>query len=255
MKFRPCIDLHKGRVKQIVGKTLRENAESLVEHFVSRHDASYYAELFRHDGLAGGHVIMLGTGNSEQALKALRAYPNGLQVGGGINAENGAFYLENGASHVIVTSYIFSRGMLDLENLERLVRSVGKDRLVLDLSCRKREDAYFVVTGRWQEFTDFEITRDNLGALDRYCDEFLIHGVDVEGQRSGILKDLVVKLGEWVTVPTTYAGGVRSLEDLDEVYELGKGRIDITVGSALDIFGGSLPYRSVVTWQPPSEVN
>lgn len=250
MKFRPCIDLHGGRVKQIVGKTLSESSDTLIEHFVSQKDAAYYASLFQRDGLMGGHVIMLGPENSREALKALHAYPHGFQVGGGITADNGAFYLDHGASHVIVTSYVFKQGKINVPNLERLVSEVGKEHLVLDLSCRRCENTYYVVTERWQKLTQFEINPKNLQYLEQYCSEFLVHGVDVEGQRGGICKDLVQRLGGWVTVPTTYAGGVRSLDDLDTIYELGKGRLDVTIGSALDIFGGSLAYRSVINWYP-----
>ncbi|NLY76442.1 MAG: phosphoribosylformimino-5-aminoimidazole carboxamide ribotide isomerase [Firmicutes bacterium] len=248
MKFRPCIDLHQGKVKQIVGGTLTDNSENLVENFVSDHDAAYYAELFKKDGLSGGHVIMLGPGNEAEALKALAAYPNGLQIGGGINADNAAFYLDHGASHVIVTSYVFRDGAIDYRNLKKLAASVGKERLVLDLSCRAKDGTYYVVTDRWQKFTDLEINKDNLMNLAEYCAEFLIHAVDVEGRRQGIQEDLVAKLGNWAAVPTTYAGGIKDLADLELIYRIGRGRLDFTVGSALDIFGGFLSYREVIRW-------
>jgi phosphoribosylformimino-5-aminoimidazole carboxamide ribotide isomerase len=249
LKFRPCIDLHNGKIKQIIGGTLTDDSRGLVENFVSNHDAAYYATLFQQDGLTGGHVIMLGPGNETEARQALRAYPGGLQVGGGITPENAAYYLEQGASHVIVTSYVFTDGVFNEQNLAKMVAATGKKRLVLDLSCRKRDGAYYVVTDRWQKFTDLPVTAANLAALAAYCDEFLIHGVDVEGKRQGILTDLVTKLGNWVTIPTTYAGGVRSLSDLDRINRLGQGKIDLTVGSALDLFGGQLPYREVINWK------
>lgn len=246
MNFRPCIDLHQGKVKQIVGGTLTDSSANLVENFVSEHDAAYYAELFKRDGLSGGHVIMLGPGNEGEALKGLAAYPKGLQIGGGITAANAAFYLDHGASHVIVTSYVFRDGVIDYQNLKSLVMAIGKERLVLDLSCRAKDGSYFVVTDRWQRFTDFEINEANLTDLAGYCGEFLIHAADVEGRRQGIEEGLVAKLGRWVGIPTTYAGGINSLADLDLIYRLGQGKMDLTVGSALDIFGGQLLYQEVI---------
>jgi phosphoribosylformimino-5-aminoimidazole carboxamide ribotide isomerase len=248
LKFRPCIDLHHGKVKQIVGGTLTDDSRGLVENFVSDHDAAYYSTLFKQAGLTGGHVIMLGPGNEAAATQALRAYPGGLQIGGGITPENAAYYLEQGASHVIVTSYVFSNGAFNAQNLAKMVAATGKERLVLDLSCRRRTGVYYVVTDRWQKFTDFQVNQRNLAFLAAACAEFLIHGVDVEGQQQGIITDLVESLGTWVTVPTTYAGGARSLADLDLVDRLGQGKIDLTIGSALDLFGGSLAYREVVRW-------
>ncbi len=249
MKFRPCIDLHQGKVKQIVGGTLNSRSANLVENFVSDKNAAYYANLFKQDRLTGGHVIMLGPGNEAEALQALQAYPEGLQIGGGINTTNAAYYLENGASHVIVTSYVFRDGKIDLRNLAELVSEIGKDRLVLDLSCRTKNGAYFVVTDKWQKFTDFELNPANLEQLAAYCAEFLVHAADVEGQCQGIQENLVANLGQWVTIPTTYAGGARSLADLDLVNHLGQGKLDLTIGSALDIFGGHLAYREVLQWK------
>lgn len=250
MRFRPCIDLHDGKVKQIVGGSLHDGGtDSLVTNFESDRSAADFARLYAADGLVGGHVIKLGAGNEEAALSALAAYPGGLQLGGGVTADNAAAYLEAGASHVIVTSYVFRNGQIDFERLSRLVGEVGKDRLVLDLSCRKRGDAYYVVTDRWQTFTSFEVTKQNLDRLSGYCAEFLIHAVDVEGLCRGIETELVQKLGAWVTIPTTYAGGVSQLSDMRLVHELGGGNIDLTIGSALDIFGGSIPYRDVVNWR------
>lgn len=248
MKFRPCIDLHQGKVKQIVGGTLTDGSNLPAENFVSDKNASYYAELFKKDNLVGGHVIMLGPGNHDEAVAALSTYPGGLQVGGGITAENAAGYLEAGASHVIVTSYVFHDGDINLQNLNRLVAEVGREKLVLDLSCRAKNGDYYVVTDHWQKFSRFKITQENLTELSSYCSEFLVHGVDVEGMRQGILVDLVEKLGEWVTIPTTYAGGARNLADLDLVNQLGKGKLDLTIGSALDIFGGSLSYDEIIRW-------
>jgi phosphoribosylformimino-5-aminoimidazole carboxamide ribotide isomerase len=249
MRFRPCIDLHQGKVKQIVGNTLTYQAADLVENYIADQDAAFFAELFKRDDLSGGHVIMLGPGNETQALKALHAYPGGLQVGGGITAENAASYLEQGASHVIITSYVFRNGDIDYRNLERLVSEIGKDRLVLDLSCREKDGAYFVVTDKWQKYTDFELNGPNLLEMAGYCAEFLIHAVAVEGLRRGVDLGLVEKLGRWVTIPTTYAGGARTLSDLESVKQLGGGKLDLTIGSALDIFGGDLSYLEVVKWQ------
>ncbi|HOC56073.1 MAG TPA: phosphoribosylformimino-5-aminoimidazole carboxamide ribotide isomerase [Verrucomicrobiota bacterium] len=237
--FRPCIDLHEGKVKQIVGGTLGTEPGRLQTNFVSDRPAAWYAELYKRDGLKGGHVIMLGPGNETEARAALRAYPGGLQIGGGINLDNARAWLDAGASHVIVTSWVFGNGQVDWERLAQLATAVGKPRLVLDLSCRRRGEDYFVVTDRWQKFTDVVISPANLGKLAGSCAEFLIHAVDVEGQCRGIDQELVSKLGQWSPLPTTYAGGARSLADLETVTRLGQGRIDLTIGSALDMFGGS----------------
>ncbi|MDF2716260.1 MAG: hypothetical protein K0R28_3185 [Paenibacillus sp.] len=250
MKFRPCIDLHDGKVKQIVGSSLHDGStDALVTNFESDMSSADFARLYAKDGLVGGHVIMLGPGNEEAAVAALRAYPGGLQLGGGINADNAESYLDAGASHVIVTSYVFKNGQIDFERLTALVNKIGKDKLVLDLSCRRQGDTYYVVTDRWQKFTSFEITKENLDHLSTFCAEFLIHAVDVEGMCRGIEANLVKKLGDWVTIPTTYAGGVSQLSDLQLVHELGSGKIDLTIGSALDIFGGSIAYHDVVNWK------
>jgi phosphoribosylformimino-5-aminoimidazole carboxamide ribotide isomerase len=249
MKFRPCIDIHQGAVKQIVGGTLSDDSRQLIENYVSDRDAAYYAGLFKQDALSGGHVIMLGPGNEKEALKALQTFPGGLQIGGGITAENAAYYLTQGASHVIVTSYIFEEGEISYRNLERMNREIGKDKLVLDLSCRAQNGIYYVTTNRWQKFTNFQVNAENIQQLAMFCAEFLIHAVDVEGMRQGIDPVLVEKLGLWVTSPTTYAGGVRSFEDLELIAKLGCKKIDVTIGSALDIFGGDLSYKEVVQWQ------
>jgi phosphoribosylformimino-5-aminoimidazole carboxamide ribotide isomerase len=235
--FRPCIDLHEGRVKQIVGGSL--DTGELRTNFVSEKPSAWYAELYRRDGLRGGHVIKLGPGNDAAALEALRAYPGGLQIGGGVNADNAIELLEAGASHVIVTSWIFRDGRIEWDRLKEIVARTGKKRLVLDLSCRKREGEYHVVTDRWQKFTDMVLSRETLAQMAEHCDEFLIHAVDVEGLCRGIDEELVAKLADWSGIPTTYAGGARSLQDLETVTRISGNRIDLTIGSALDIFGGS----------------
>ncbi len=237
--FRPCIDLHDGRVKQIVGGTLSDSSQGLRTNFVSERPAAWYAALYRRDGLQGGHVIQLGPNNEQAAREALAAYPGGLQLGGDVTAANAVDWLEAGASHVIVTSWVFRDGRLEEDRVRELVRLTGKERLVLDLSCRKRDGRYVVVTDRWQKFTDMEVSETILGRLSAYCDEFLIHAVDVEGLCRGIDMELVGQLAAWSPIPTTYAGGARSMMDLEAVQEAGKGRIHLTIGSALDIFGGT----------------
>jgi phosphoribosylformimino-5-aminoimidazole carboxamide ribotide isomerase len=247
--FRPCIDLHEGKVKQIVGGTLGNAPADLRTNFVSDRSSVYYAELYRKDGLKGGHVIMLGPGNEAAGRAALKAYPGGLQIGGGINLANAASFLEGGASHVIVTSCVFQGGNVDWERLEALVKSIGRDRLVLDLSCRRRGENYIVVTDRWQKSTELTVSQETLKKLAAYCAEFLIHAVDVEGLCRGIDHELVKNLGEWSPIPTTYAGGANSLADLEEVTRVGQGKIDLTIGSALDIFGGTgVRYADVVAF-------
>jgi phosphoribosylformimino-5-aminoimidazole carboxamide ribotide isomerase len=283
MKFRPCIDLHGGQVKQIVGSTLRDDQNTssstsatttaLRTNFTAKQPAEWFANLYRQDQLIGGHVIMLGPGNADAARAALAAYPNQLQVGGGITLETAQEWINAGASHVIITSYVFANGKIHKERLQSLVNVIGKERLVLDLSCRRRprqsqEDTtsssttttttaaaaaeddgeYYVVTDKWQKFTTTAVNAETLQDLAQYCDEFLIHGVDVEGLQCGILPDLVTLLGQVCPIPVTYAGGVRSIEDLELVKTLGNNKVDCTVGSALDIFGGSLSYENVVTW-------
>lgn len=252
--FRPCIDLHEGKVKQIVGGTLGDAGPRT--NFVSNRPATWFAELYRRDGLAGGHVIMLGPGNEAEARAALAAFPGGLQIGGGINAQNARSWLDAGASHVIVTSWVFREGRADWERLGELVKAVGKNRLVLDLSCRKRGGSYFVVTDRWQKFTEVTITLETLRRLAGSCAEFLAHAVDVEGLCRGIDRDLVEKLGQWTTIPVTYAGGANSLADLEEVTRLGRGKVDLTIGSALDIFGGTgVKYEDCVKFNRRNETD
>jgi len=237
--FRPCIDLHEGKVKQIVGGSLTNDPQALRTNFVSDPPSRWYAELFKSDGLRGGHVIMLGPGNEAAACAALAAFPGGFHVGGGIDLGNAAGFLDAGASHVIVTSWIFREGRLDRERLRQLAAAIGKNRLVLDLSCRRRDGKYFVVTDRWQKFTELEIGPDSLSELAQSCAEFLVHAADVEGLRLGMDLELIDKLGQWSPLPATYAGGANSLRDLEDVWRIGRGKIDLTIGSALDIFGGT----------------
>ena len=234
--FRPCIDLHEGKVKQIVGGTL---GDAVRTNFVSEKSAAWFAELYQRDGLGGGHVIMLGAGNESEARSALAAFPGGLQIGGGINSQNARDWLDAGASHVIVTSWVFREGRVDWERLDELVKAIGKSRLAIDLSCRKRGEDYFVVTDRWQKFTELVVNEETLKKFSGFCAEFLIHAVDVEGLCKGIDRELVEKLGRWTPVPATYAGGANSIADLETVTKLGQGKVDLTIGSALDIFGGS----------------
>jgi phosphoribosylformimino-5-aminoimidazole carboxamide ribotide isomerase len=244
--FRPCIDLHEGKVKQIVGGTWSDDPAMLRTNFVSQQSARWYAELYQSDGLKGGHVIMLGSGNETVAREALAAYPGGLHIGGGNNARD---WLEAGASHVIVTSWVFRNGQLDFDRVRALVAAIGRERLVFDLSCRRRDKDYWVVTDRWQKFTEFKINQSGLSRLAAFCAEFLVHAVDVEGLCGGVDLELVDRLAHAALIPTTYAGGARSMIDLDEVTRVGQGRIDLTIGSALDIFGGQgVRYKDAVAF-------
>lgn len=246
--FRPCIDLHHGQVKQIVGSSLRDDDAGLRTNFVSSKPAEWYAALYKQDGLRGGHVIKLGPGNDEAARAALAAYPGGLQVGGGITAENATEWLEAGASHVIVTSAVFdAQGCFRPEVLAQLVERVGRDRLVLDLSCRRTAEGWVVAMNRWQTLTNITITPAVLDTLSRSCDEFLIHAADVEGKCGGIDRALVEMLGRWRGCPMTYAGGIAGMADFELIDTLSGGSIDATVGSALDIFGGNgISYAGLV---------
>ncbi len=253
MEFRPCIDIHNGKVKQIVGGSLKDDGDMARENFVATQDAAFYARLYRKANIRGGHVIMLNGKDSEyyeatrkQALEALMAYPGGLQVGGGITDENAHSYIEAGASHVIVTSYVFQNGRIYYDRLEKLCALVGKEHLVLDVSCRKQGDFYYVVTDRWQKMTEEKVDLSLLEKLAVYCDEFLIHAVDVEGKAEGIEQELVAMLGTWKGNPITYAGGVHNYEDLKALKELGNNRMNVTVGSALDLFGGSMKWEKVL---------
>ena len=219
---------------------------------MSEKDGAWYADLYRAHGLSGGHVILLNAKDSpyyeatrNQALSALREWPGGLMIGGGISADNAGAFLEAGASHVIVTSWVFRDGHIRYDRIRTLRETVGKEHLVLDLSCRKRDGKYFVVTDRWQKFTEEEVTADLLSRLQDSCDEFLIHAVDVEGKARGIEEALVELLADACGIPATYAGGVGSYEDVRKLRDLGKGKVDVTIGSALDLFGGPLEFRKV----------
>jgi phosphoribosylformimino-5-aminoimidazole carboxamide ribotide isomerase len=247
-KFRPCIDLHNGKVKQIVGSSLSQNESELKENFVSQKPAEWYAKLYRKDGLKGGHIIMLGTGNEEAALRALEAYPDGMQIGGGITKENALKYIEAKASGVIITSCIFPNGKFSLEKLKAISNEVGKEKLVVDLSCYRVSDNWTVAINRWQTLTDFCITPENLKMISEYCFEFLIHAADVEGKQRGMDLELIKFLSEHSPIPTTYAGGASSLKDFEICNKLSKGKIDLTIGSALDIFGGNVPYEECKKW-------
>ncbi len=239
MKFRPCIDIHQGVVKQIVGGTLKDGDQAPTTNFAATHPAAWFAERYRKDKLTGGHIIQLGPGNEAAAQGALSAWPEGMQIGGGVTIDNAKSWLDRGAAAIIVTSHVFHDGRIDEERLARLVQHVGKERLVLDLSCRRSEAGYRIVTDRWQKWTDEVITLPLLHRLATSCHEFLIHGVDVEGMVSGIEEPLVALLGQWGDHPITYAGGIRSIADIETIETLGRGAIDFTVGSALDIFGGT----------------
>lgn len=258
MEFRPCIDIHNGKVKQIVGGSLKDANNQAEENFVSAQDGAFYANLYKKAGILGGHIILLNPVNSayykedcEQAFLALAAFPGGLQIGGGMNDRNAKQFLEKGASHVIVTSFVFKNGKIHYENLKKMVEAVGKKHLVLDLSCRKKieengEIAYYIVTDRWQKFTDTRLDLEILEELSGYCDEFLIHAVDVEGKANGIEEDLLKILAQFDKIPITYAGGVGSFRDLERLKELGNNKIHVTIGSALDLFGGCMKYEDVL---------
>ena len=247
-EFRPCIDLHDGKVKQIVGSTLEASGSAAPRtNFVSEQPPEYYAGLYRKDNLTGGHVIQLGQGNQSAAVAALSAWNGGLQLGGGVNDENARFWLDAGAAKLIVTSFVFSGGEFKKEKLSALLKITGTEHLVLDLSCRRTaEGKYFVVTDRWQKFTGLEVTPETLGMLSGYCSEFLIHAVDVEGKQSGIDCELLDILAGASELPCVYAGGISTFTDIETIERVGRGRIHYTVGSALDIFGGKLPYEQVV---------
>ena len=236
-------------MKQLVGGTLSDSGAGLRTNYVAPHSAGWYAELYKRDGLRGGHVIMLGPGNEAAGREALAVFPGGLQIGGGVNNDNAATWLKAGASHVIVTSWVFRDGVLHWDRLKSLVAKIGKERLVLDLSCRKRGDDYVIVTDRWQKFTNMVLGPETFDDLAEHCAEFLVHAVDVEGLCRGIDLDLVERLAVWSPIPATYAGGAKSLDDLDDVTRIGKGRIHLTIGSALDIFGGSgVRYEDAVAF-------
>ena len=256
MRFRPCIDIHNGKVKQIIGGSLRDTGNQAQENFVSQQDGAFYASLYKEKDLKGGHIILLNRADSEyfeatrkQAFLALGAYPGGLQLGGGVTPDNAAEYLNAGASHVIVTSYVFKDGRLSWENLARMEQAAGREHLVLDLSCRKKDNQYFIVTDRWQKFTDVPVTLEVMEELGSHCDEFLVHAVDVEGKANGIETELADLLSEYQKCPITYAGGVGSMKDIELLKVHGKGRLDVTVGSALDLFGGTIPFETLCCLQ------
>ncbi|GKV58044.1 Phosphoribosylformimino-5-aminoimidazole carboxamide ribotide isomerase [Collybia sordida] len=246
--FRPCIDLHDGQVKQIIGGTLSDTApENLRTNFVASDSPGDFSRLYKKHNLGGGHVIKLGPGNDAAAREALGAWSGGLQIGGGINDENAMQWLDAGASKVIVTSYLFPNARFSLERLRKISSLVGKDKLVVDLSCRRRGERWVVAMNRWQDMTDMEISQDTLNLLSEYCSEFLVHAADVEGLCQGIDRDLVENLGKWAQIPITYAGGANDIDDLDLVERLSEGRVDLTYGSSLDIFGGTLvKFQSLV---------
>ena len=253
MRFRPCIDIHNGKVKQIVGSSLEDRGDSASENFVSERGADFYARMYKELGLSGGHIILLNPQQSpfyemtrQQGILALKATPGLLQIGGGINDENATGFIEAGASHVIVTSFVFKNGSINRTNLKKLVKAVGKERLVLDLSCKRVGDDYYVVTDRWQKLTDVKLDAATMDELSEYCDEFLVHAADVEGKQQGIEKNVATILGEWAGKPVTYAGGIRNSSDIETLKDLGRGMIDVTVGSALDIFGGNLSLDEVI---------
>ncbi len=267
MRFRPCIDIHNGKVKQIVGSSLQDQGDVARENFIATKDAAFYANMYEELELRGGHIILLNPVESpyyestkRQALDALSAAPGLMQIGGGINADNAADFLEAGASHVIVTSYVFKNGRINFTNLRKLVKTVGKDKIVLDLSCKvagslsdkdggksgNSTSDYYVVTDRWQKMTDVKLCAETLDELSEYCDEFLIHAADVEGKQNGIEENVAKILGAWGKKPVTYAGGVHNLEDIALLKKIGKEKVDVTVGSALDIFGGNLTITGVV---------
>ena len=252
MKFRPCIDIHNGHVVQIVGSSLKDEGDEASNNFVSEKDSAYYASMYKENGLDGGHIIILNSKDSPyyeatraEAIKALGAYKGGIQIGGGITADNAKEYINFGASHIIVTSYVFGDGIICYNNLDRLVSEVGKEHIVLDVSCRLKDGKYYVVTDRWQVFTDVEFNEELIAELSKYCDEFLVHAVDVEGKKSGINED-IAKVLKSSNIPVTYAGGISSYEDIEKIAKIGEGRIDFTIGTALDIFGGTLQFKEVI---------
>ncbi|KAH8148121.1 uncharacterized protein LAJ45_07885 [Morchella importuna] len=249
-KFRGCIDIHRGVVKQIVGGTLSDaSPTALKTNYTSPHPASHYAELYRTHSVTGCHVILLGPGCEEAATSALAAWPGALQVGGGVNGGNAAEWVRRGAAQVVVTSWLFPGGRFDMGRLEEVGREVGRERVVVDLSCRRREGRWVVAMDRWQTMTDMEVNKETLDMLSDYCAEFLIHAADVEGLCKGIDEELVEALGKWVTIPTTYAGGAYSIADLETVERLSGGKVDLTYGSALDIFGGDkVKFEDCVEW-------
>ncbi len=256
MRFRPCIDIHNGCVKQIVGGSLQDTGDKAKENFVAEQDAAYYAGLYKKLGITGGHIILLNDASSpyydmtkEQALMALEAFRGGMQVGGGITPKNAIGYLNEGATHVIVTSYVFNDGVINMDNLRMLHNKIGSEHIVLDLSCKKQDGKYYVATNRWQKLTEVEVNEELFYNLKNYCDEFLIHAVDVEGKAKGIDENIASLLGKLDGMKVTYAGGIANFEDLDKLKKIGNEKVDFTVGSALDIFGGSMSFEKVCSYK------
>lgn len=248
-RFRPCIDLHQGQVKQIVGGTLSDEGGGPDTHFVSAQGADYYAAKYKRDGLTGAHVIQLGPGNRAAAISALSAWPDGLQLGGGVTVMNAESWMAAGAGKLIVTSWLFDeRNRFDLSRLKAISKLVGPEKLVVDLSCRGRDGEWWVAIHRWQTLTDMRLIPETLKLFEPYCSELLIHAADVEGLRAGMDEDLIRFLGAESPLPVTYAGGAKQFEDLARVNRLSDGRVDLTIGSALDIFGGDVPYADCVAW-------
>lgn len=260
-RFRGCIDIHAGQVKQIVGGSLHQDDTTAIDdpklstNFISKLPSSHYASLYRDNDVRGTHVIKLGSNpeNDRAAKEALMAWAGGMQIGGGINIDNAQSWLDCGASHVIVTSWLFPDGGLSLERSEALVQRIGRDKIVIDLSCRIKvvegSEKWFVAMDKWQTMTSFELNKENITMLEQYCAEFLVHAADVEGLCQGIDTHLVRRLGEWCTIPVTYAGGARSINDLSIVDELSQGKVDLTYGSSLDIFGGELvKFEDCASW-------
>lgn len=253
MEFRPCIDIHNGKVKQIVGSSLRDEGDAALENFVSQKGSEYYAGLYKELGLKGGHIILLNSVSSEyfqatreEAIRALKAYPGGMQIGGGINATNALDYIQEGASHVIVTSYVFCNGEIKMDRIKELCEIVGKEHLVLDLSCKKTQDGFMIATDRWQNITKEKLTVELLNQLSMYCDEFLIHAVDVEGKSAGIQDEVVELLRQYEGNAVTYAGGIHNLDELKRLKTIGQNKINATAGSALDLFGGTMSFQEAV---------
>ena len=244
MRFRPCIDLHNGKVKQIVGSSLRDSGEA-VTNFVSEQPPAYYAELYYKDNLPGGHVIMLGPNNETAAREALACHPGHLQVGGGINPSNAAEWITAGAGKVIVTSYLITDGEVDMKKVQAMAEAVSRERLVIDLSCLPVNGEYHVTCNRWQTICGMALSPEMLEKLSEYCSEYLVHAVQLEGKQGGIDRRLVELLGQWSPVPVTYAGGIRSLDDIIAIGQSGGWKVDFTVGSALDIFGGRMSYAEL----------
>ncbi len=256
MRFRPCIDIHNGQVKQIVGGSLKDLGDQAETNFISNQDAGWYAALYKRHNLTGGHIILLNPETSpyynadvQQARLALETWNGGMQIGGGMNAHNARQFLDYGASHIIVTSYVFKDGHIHMDRLKELSRKIGKSHLVLDLSCKKHPDVphspYYIVTDRWQKYTKETISEETFQMLEPYCDEFLIHAVDVEGKNSGIETELISSMASMTSLPLTYAGGIHSMEDIKTIDQLGHSAIDFTIGSALDLFGGHLPFKDL----------